>query len=81
MFRVPAKRSRGCGSNDVTSVAFSPNGQTLATGSDDGTARLWSVSFPDNLLGAVCAIAGGASLPRQEWDSVVPSEPYQRACS
>jgi WD40 repeat protein len=27
----------------VNTVAFSPNGQLIATGSDDGTARLWSV--------------------------------------
>jgi WD40 repeat protein len=28
----------------VTSVAFSPGGTTLATGSDDHTVRLWNVS-------------------------------------
>jgi WD40 repeat protein len=28
----------------VNSVAFSPNGQLIATGSADGTARLWSVA-------------------------------------
>jgi WD40 repeat protein len=28
-------------------VAFSPDGHTLATGSDDGSARLWNVSDPN----------------------------------
>ncbi|MGH3825571.1 MAG: TIR domain-containing protein [Pseudonocardiaceae bacterium] len=31
---------------EVTSVAFAPDGRTLATGSDDGTAILWDLTNP-----------------------------------
>ena len=30
--------------NAVKSVTFSPNGQTIASGSQDGTIRLWNVT-------------------------------------
>jgi WD40 repeat protein len=29
---------------DVWSVCYSPNGKTILTGSDDGTARLWDAT-------------------------------------
>ena len=59
-------------------IAFSPDGKTLATAGPDGT-RLWDISPPNNLLDAVCAIAGG-SLTRQEWSTYIRSEPFQRVC-
>lgn len=36
--------------NSVTSVAFSPDGSTLVTGSDDRTAIVWDVSSGDAIL-------------------------------
>lgn len=45
------ERNRLDGHSDwVRSVSFSPDGQTLATASDDGTARLWPVEGLDELL-------------------------------
>jgi WD40 repeat protein len=32
--------------NHVNSVAFTPDGKTLATASSDGTAKLWDVEVP-----------------------------------
>ena len=62
----------------VSAVAVSPDGKTLVTAGAGGT-RLWDISPPDNLLDAVCAIAGG-SLTHQEWSTYIPSEPFQRVC-
>jgi len=39
----------------VNAVAFSPNGKTLATASDDGTARLWNVATHQQVGAAMTA--------------------------
>jgi WD40 repeat protein len=82
---IPAVSKLGVESRDGTiglsEVAFSPDGGILATvGTDNnGTAQLWDVGFPSDLLQAVCAIAG-TSLTPQQWSLYVQSEPYRETC-
>jgi len=44
LWRFPAVVTLTGHTNRVNSVAFSPDGQTLVSGSGDGTVRLWQVS-------------------------------------
>ena len=50
----------------VSSVTFSPDGQTLAAGSYDGTVRLWDVATKQQ-IGA--ALASGDDEPSARWRS------------
>ncbi len=63
--------------SSVFGVAFSPDGHTLATTSDDGTARFWD---PDvgRVNDRLCRIIGTVS--RTQWDQLIPALPYQPTC-
>ena len=58
-------------SGAVDSVAFSPGGRMLASGSADGTTRLWSLNV-QYAIGRICATACGLT-PRQWNDYSSPS--------
>jgi WD domain, G-beta repeat len=67
----------------VNKVAFSPDGHTLATASDDQTAILWDLTHLNALRGdpveRACALTG-RGLNRDEWTAYIPGLSYENTC-
>ena len=61
---VRLKATLGGHTKDIVALAFSPDGETVATGSEDGTVRLWNTSTGELKATLICA-------PRYRWMTVV----------
>jgi WD40 repeat protein len=57
---------------EFLSVAFSPDGATLAAGDGDNDVRLWDVSHLTNVVSSLCA-----SLTHAEWSASLSAEGHQ----
>jgi WD40 repeat protein len=69
---VKLKATLGGHTKNIVALAFSPDGETVATGSEDGTVRLWNTGTGELKATLICA-------PRYRWGMTVLWSPDGRA--
>ena len=74
--RRPARRSSRLDHGGVHAVAFSPDGTRVATGSDDGSARVWCADHGQLIEQAMGRLT--RNLTQQEWRRYFRDEPYRK---
>lgn len=74
---APSIVSRLSGS-DFKTITISPDQRWLATGSSDGTVRLWNLRFKE-LMELACRTVG-RNLTFKEWRQYFPGQKYRKTC-
>ena len=66
--------------NQVHTVAFTPDGRTLLTGSRDQTVRLWTLDV-ERAIERICATTGVGALTSDGWARYVSADlPFDPPC-